>query len=250
MKVLVRTGWAFLLLVVLSTAGHAGFSSGNRNAFYKFSYEVQGEIEVKPDTAVLPLVITVRAKSNTDALNQAKQLLTAVTQEVKALGSEVFSSSPSDFFKPQNGNRKMVEVSFFKANEEETQAKMVFNIYVTFKEEHDFWQRAGFMAKANDFVAALEKKYQKNERINASSQDTYYEISDIERYRGEIIRSIYAKAHNMAEIVAKAEGTTLKVDQVTFDQRIKSEVINFNRESLSLDARIGFVFDKSSRSGK
>jgi hypothetical protein len=54
----------------------------------------------------------------------------------------------------------------------------------------------------------------------------------------------------MAEIVAKAEGSALKVDQVTFDQRIKSEVINFSRASLSLDARIGFASDKPSRAGK
>jgi len=86
--------------------------------------------------------------------------------------------------------------------------------------------------------------HEKNKKIKVTAKDVYYEISNIERYRGDIIKSIYSKAHNMASIVAQAEGVELRVDEVTFDQRINSEIINFGKASLSINARIEFTFDK------
>ena len=95
-----------------------------------------------------------------------------------------------------------------------------------------------------------EKKYEKNDKITVSPKKTYYEILEIERYRGEVIKSIYSKAQEMAAIVAEAEGVELRVDKVTFDQRINKEVINFSRASLSINARIEFTFDQSPQESK
>lgn len=250
MKAVLATLWVLGLLLMLSPVGYAGWESSYRSESYKFTYEVEGEIEVKPDTAVLPLVIKVRAKSYSDSLKQARQLLDDINKDVKALGSDVFSLTPSDFFKPQGGGRKLLDVSFFGGGDDEPQAMLVFNIYVAFKDDHNFWKRAEFMAKGNDFVASLEKKYEKNDKITVSPKKTYYEISEIERYRGDIIKSIYSKAHEMAAIVAEAEGVKLRVDKVTFDQRINKEVINFSRASLSINARIEFTFDQSPQESK
>ena len=74
----------------------------------------------------------------------------------------------------------------------------------------------------------------------------YYEISNSEQYRSDIIKSIYTKAQSMAKIVAQAEKVELRVDEVKFDQNIKTEVINFNRASLSINAQINFTFDHNS----
>jgi len=250
MKTFMTASFVILLLLILIPFSYAGWESSYGSKSYKFTYEVEGEIEVEPDTAVLPLMITVRAKSYSDALNQAKKLLNGFNQEIKSLGSNVFSATPSDFFKPQRGGRKSLDLSFFSSGEDESQAMLVFNVYVAFKSNHDFWERAAFMAQANDFIASIENRYKKNDKIKISPNKTYYEISDIEKYRGAIIKTIYAKAHQMAQIVAEAEGADLKVNKVAFDQRIQKEVINFSRASLSINAKIDFTFDQSSIDGK
>jgi hypothetical protein len=70
----------------------------------------------------------------------------------------------------------LLDISFFGGGDDEPQAMLVFNIYVAFKDDHNFWKRAEFMAKANDFVVSLEKKYEKNDKITVSPKKTYYEI--------------------------------------------------------------------------
>jgi hypothetical protein len=100
MKAVLATLWVLGLVLMLSPVGYAGWESSYRSESYKFTYEVEGEIEVKPYTAVLPIVITVRARSYSDSLKQARQLLDGINKDAKALGSDVFSSTPSDFFKP------------------------------------------------------------------------------------------------------------------------------------------------------
>ncbi|MCP4347592.1 MAG: hypothetical protein GY795_18970 [Desulfobacterales bacterium] len=249
MKSVLTTLWSVTLFLMISSVGYAGWDSSYQSESYKFTYEVEGEIEIKPDAAVLPLIITVRSVSYSESLKKLRQLLEGFSKNVKTLGEDVFSSTPSDFFKSQDSGRKL-NVSFFGGNNDKYRAKLVFNIYVTFKDEHNFWQRAEFMAKANDFVASSEKKFEKNDKISVSSENIYYEISDMERYRGDIIKSVYSKAQEMAKIVAEAEGVKLRVDEVAFDQRINKEVINFSRASLGINARIKFTFDQSPQKSK
>jgi hypothetical protein len=50
--------------------------------------------------------------------------------------------------------------------------------------------------------------------------------------------------------VAEAEGVELRVDKVTFDQRINKEIINFSRACFSINARIEFTFDQSPQESK
>lgn len=250
MKTFMTASFVCFLLLISIPISYAGWESSYQSKSYKFTYEVEGEIEVEPDTAVLPLMITVSAKSYLDALNQAKKLLDGFNQEIKVLGSDVFSATPLDFFKPHSGGRKSIDISFFSSGDDASQAILVFNVYVAFKSHHDFWVRAAFMAQANDFIASIENRYKKNDKILISPKKTYYEISEIEKYRGAIIKTVYAKAHQMAQIVAEAEGVDLRVDKVTFDQRIQKEVINFNRASLSINAKIDFTFDQASSINK
>lgn len=238
------------LCLAAGSSSFAGYESSRWSDSHKFTYEVEGEIEVKPDVAVVPLIISVNSKSYSESLGQARQLLDGIKKGVAELGSSVFSATPSDFFKPQGGGRKLLDVSFFGGGDEQLQAALVFNIYVTFKPEHDFWQRAEFMAKANDFVVDLEKKHKKSDKIVISPREIYYEIHDVEKYRLEIVKSIYSKAHQMSSIVAEAEGVNLRVDEVTFDQRINKEVINFSRASLRINSRIEFSFEPSAQAAR
>jgi hypothetical protein len=165
MKTFITASFVIFLLLIFIPVGYAGWESSYGSKTYKFTYEVEGEIEVEPDTAVLPLMITVSAKSYSDALNQAKKLLNGFNQEIKALGSDVFSATPTDFFKPQRGGRKSLDLSFFRSGDDKSQAMLVFNVYAAFKSNHDFWERAAFMAQANDFIASIENRYKKNEKI-------------------------------------------------------------------------------------
>lgn len=73
-------------------------------------------------------------------------------------------------------------------------------------------------------------------------KETYYEISEIEQYRGAIIKSVYTKSNLMADIVAKSAGMVLKIDQVIFDQHIQKEIINFGEASLSINAKFEYAF--------
>jgi hypothetical protein len=237
------------LFLVFSSVCFAGWGSYSREP-YKFTYEVEGEIEVKPDTAVLPLTITVSSKSYSESLKKVKTILDGIGKDVNAIDEKVYSTSPSDFFRSQENGRKILDVSFFGGGDDASSAALVFNIFMAFDDGHDFWQRAEFIAKANDYVSSLSKKYEKNDAISVSPEKIYYEISDVERYRADIIKSIYSKAQAMAKIVADAEGVKLRVDEVKFDQRINKEFINFSRASLGINAQIDFTFDQPSNPEK
>ncbi len=216
--------FTFLLcLFVFNSVCFAGLGSYEGDS-YKFTYEIEGEIEVKPDTAVLPLIITVNSKSYSNALKKIKITVEKVQKDVNALNEKVFSMSPSDFYKPREYGKKLIDVSFFGNGKNSLNAKLVFNIYIAFKDEHNFWKRAEFIAQANDFVLSLSKKFEKKDNISIASNKIYYEISNTEQYRSDIIKSIYSKAQDMANLVAKAEGVKLRVDEVKFDQHIKMEV--------------------------
>lgn len=229
-------------LFILNSVCFAGWSSYEGES-YKFTYDVEGEIEVKPDTAVLPLIITVNSKSYSESLKKVRTMIDGIQKDVTALNEKVFSISPSDFYKPEEYGKDSFDVSFFGGKDDSLHAKLVFNIYIAFNKEHDFWKRAEFIAKANDYASSLSKKFDKNDQISIEIEKIYYEISNIEQYRSEIIKSIYTKAQSMAKIVAQAEKVELRVDEVKFDQHIKTEVINFNRASLSINAQINFTFD-------
>ncbi len=233
-------------LFVFNSVCFAGWSSYERGS-YKFTYDIEGEIEVKPDTAVIPLMITVNSKSYSNALKKIKTTVKKVQKDVKALDEKVFSISPSDFYKPQEYGKKLIDVSFFGNGKDSLNAKLVFNIYIAFKDEHTFWKRAEFIAHANDFVLSLSEKFQKNDNISIASNKIYYEISNTEQYRSDIIKSIYSKAQDMANLVAKAESVKLRVDEVKFDQHIKMEVINFSRTCLNINAQINFTFDQPTK---
>lgn len=233
-------------LFIFNSVCFAGWGSYEKDS-YKFTYDIEGEIEVKPDTAVLPLIITVNSKSYSESLKKIKTLIKSVQKDVKTLNEKVFSMSPSDFYKPNEYGRKLMDVSFFGNDKDSLNTKLVTNIYITFKDEYNFWKRAEFIAQANDFALSLSKKFDKNDKISISSKKIYYEISDTEQYRSDIIKSIYSKAQNMATVVAKAEGVKLRVDEVKFDQHIKMDVINFNRACLNINAQINFTFDQPSK---
>ncbi len=232
-----------VFLVFISSPALAGLGY-SREKTINFDYKVVGEIEIKPDKAVFPITITTNGKSYIDSLGAIRDIINEMTKELKKLDHTIFTSSPSDFFKPYDKGRKFLDVSFFSGERSRARSKLVFNIYVNFTRNHSFWQRAEFLAAAHDFIARFVIKYEKDEYATVSMEDVYYEIVNVEQYRDEIIRSIYKKAKIMADIISKEEKVKLEVRQVMFDQRIDKEILNFNRASLTINANLDFGYEK------
>ncbi len=90
----------FFFLFLTTSTSFAGWGySGKRDL--KFNYKVEGEIEIKPDKAIFPIIITTHGNSYIDSLNTTRNITNEITDELKKLDNTIFTSSPSDFFKPR-----------------------------------------------------------------------------------------------------------------------------------------------------
>ncbi|GBC61821.1 hypothetical protein DENIS_2783 [Desulfonema ishimotonii] len=232
------------LLIISASACFAGLNYYEEKV-HKFNYTVEGEIEIKPDKAVFPIILTIQGNSYADSLKNTQRITHQIISELKQLDNTVFTASPSDFFKQRDRGKTLLDVSFWRNDENKPESKLIFNIYVNFKTDHTFWQRAEFLAEAHDFIDRFIKRYKEDETVSVYPEETYYEIDRIEQYREEIIRSIYEKAKTMADIIASEEKVNLDIRQVTFGQHIVKEILNFNRASLTINADIEFAFDKT-----
>jgi len=235
------------LLITLSTlvylnpvfAGYGGYDEKS----HQLKYDVTGEIEVKPDKAIFPIVITVKEKTYNASLLQAKKIITEIEQALKKYDSQVFTFSSLDFYKPEHRTRKSIDLTFFGRNNEVSTTKLVSYLSINFSSSHEFWERSKYVADALDFIRLHAMKYKEDEARSVSLEDAYYEISNIEQYRGTIVESIYSKARLMADIIAKQENLKPKIKFVSFNQRIQKTVINFSKASLTISAVIEYSFE-------
>lgn len=227
-----------LALMICPVLAWAGLSSSDYDS-QTLKHEVEGELEVKPDRALYPLRITVDTRSYDNSLNKIESLHKTLETQVKALG-ESFNVSPAAFYKPGT-YRKKSKLSFFSSDSASTSIRFVSYINVNFKQEHDFWTRARLIAKALDFIESFRKK-NKSKTVSINHDDVVYEIDFIEQYRKKLIESIYKKAKNTAEIVAKQENASLQIKYVSFAQHIKKQSVSFNQTILTIPAVIEYSF--------
>ena len=197
---------------------------------------------MKPDMAVYPITITMTSKTHSDALEKLKKTIDFVRKDIENLGVDVFSSKLSDFYKKDGYRKKVQALKFFGVKDNKTQASLVLNLYVSFAQKNNFWTRASYIAKANDFIISLQNKFKGNENILIGTHKHHYRISNIEQYRKAIINSIYSKAQAMANIIADFEGVKLKIDKVKFGQKIQKSIIDFNNAKLTIQSEINFKF--------
>ncbi|MDH5767114.1 MAG: hypothetical protein OEZ38_13960, partial [Gammaproteobacteria bacterium] len=67
--------WLILLIAVSVTGNPAYAGLGfSEDEIHKFRYDVKGEIMVKPDRAVFPVLITVKSKTYKQSLERANKL--------------------------------------------------------------------------------------------------------------------------------------------------------------------------------
>lgn len=220
----------------------AGYSFSESD-IYKFRYDVKGEINVRPDRAVFPVVITVKAGSYINSLERANQVVADLKSEARALNKDVFSISPADFSRKTKRTSK-INLSFFGGDDNKYKAttKLVSFLVVNFTDQHDFSKRSEFIAESLDFVSDFKEKYKANEQVAVYLEDSFYEIANVEQYREKIVSSVYRKAKAMAETIGKHEKVSPKIKEVYFDQYISEEILSFNKAALSISAKIEYAF--------
>lgn len=225
---------------VLCNSAQAGLSYSDSES-HKFRYDVKGEITVRPDRAVFPVMITAKSKSYQQSLQLANQLLLDFKEDSKKLDNGVFSITSENFYR--NNKRSKINLSFFGDGDDNRAAtKLVAFLVVDFKDKHDFDARAKYIAEALDFIDGFSAKSRAADHVSVVVEDSFYEISDVEQYREQIVSSVYNKAKLMAGIIAKNEKMTPGIREVFFDQYIGEDIINFNKASLFINAKIEYGF--------
>ncbi len=209
---------------------------------HKFRYEVKGEIIVKPDRAIFPIIITVQSKSYKLSLQRANEIVSVLKLDTSKLDNKVFSISPSDFFK-KHKRRKKINLSFW-GEDDKNVAKTKYIAYLIVKLNNNvtFENRAKYIAESLDFIHKFKGKYIKDENTTIYQEGSFYEIDNLEQYRKKIVSSIYQKAKSMAEIVGKHENVSPVIKEVYFDQHIIEDIVNFNSAYLSINAKIEYGF--------
>lgn len=232
-----------VLFLMFVKPGVAGLGSYDK-APHRLKYEVKGEVDVSPDKAVFPIVITIKAPSYAESLVQAKNIISDIESALEKHDSKIFSLSSLDFFKPDDRMRKSIDLSFFGRNDDVSKTKLVSYLSVSFNPEHAFWDRSKYVAEALDFVKGFSKKYMEDDNKSIYLEDVFYEINNVEQYRELIVESVYKKARLMADIIAKQEKLKPKIKYVSFEQRIREDVINFSKANLTINAEIDYMFEK------
>ncbi len=157
---------AFLILIIFSTNSYAGLKSDGYDSSFKykhiFKYEINGEIEIKPNRAHFPITIQTEATSYSEALNKSKTALNDLKKSLVKANKPSFKISPSDFFKPREYSKK-INLSFFEKDENVSKSKLNLYFSIEFAETDDFWARANKVADALDFLAKFSSKYKKKE---------------------------------------------------------------------------------------
>ncbi|MGI0117485.1 SIMPL domain-containing protein [Zooshikella sp. RANM57] len=231
----------------VASFAYGGFSSSkgyNTYDMYKhnFQYKIEGEIEVKPDVAYLPVTIKTTDKSYTTALSQSKTVLDKLVEELNALNEPSFSISSTDFFKPKKYAKK-IDISFFNKSEDVVNSNLNVYLAIDFTDSDTFWVKAEKIAIALDFVQKFSKKYDAYDNIIVASKDIYYEVKDKEQYREKIVKRVYEKAKKVAELIGLSEKKKIAIKEAKFDQHIKEDIPDFIKARLSIGASIVFTFE-------
>jgi len=237
MKTIILCITVFMGLVATSSFAGLGYYE---KKIHKFQYEVEGEIIVKPNRAVIPVIINTSDISFEKSLIKARKILFSTAAGLKKLDSKNFSLSPADFFKPINKGKKILDVSFFGGEKNLKKTKLILYVNINFNDDHDFWARAELLSKAHDYLSKLKKNNNSKDDSSIYIEETFYEISDAEKYRAQIIESIYQKAKVTASIIENKEKIALEIKHITFDQHINKDIVNFNSASLTINANIEF----------
>ncbi|MBU2714188.1 SIMPL domain-containing protein, partial [Zooshikella harenae] len=209
---------------------------------HNFQYDIEGEIEVKPDVAYLPVTIQTMDKSYTTALSQSKTVLDKLFEELNALNEPSFSISPADFFKPKKYAKK-IDITFFDKREEDVNSNLNVYLIIDFAEKDSFWLKAKKIAVALDFMQGFSKNYESDDNITVTGKDIYYEVNNKEQYREKIVKIIYIKAKKVAELIGSSEKKKIAIKEAKFDQHIKEDIPDFNKARLSIGASIIFAFE-------
>ncbi len=235
------SGILLLFSITLTQQCFAGLDYNEKNS-HRFKYAVKGEINIKPDRAVFPVTVTVNSKSYVKSFEDASKLIAGFKLEIKKLNNKIFSISPSNFFKKRKYKKKF-NVSFFGDDDENiAKTRLIAFLIIKFEPNHNFQQRAQFIAESLDFINKFKTQHKNNKKVTIYQEDSFYEINNVERFREEIVSSVYNKAKNMAQIIGKHENITPTIKEVYFDQYINEDIINFNNASLSINAKIEYTF--------
>lgn len=228
--------FVFIFFFIFADSVNAGYGSGRY--YNNFKYKVDGEIAVKPDIASYPVIVTIDSRSYKRSLSSAKRIISGISKDLKKLGKNEYSISTTNFFRSKKYSK--IKVTFFGGNKEKRRTKMIFNINVNFKDTHDFWKRAALIAEILDFIKSAQRRYS-NDTIKISQGERYFHINNVEKFRKDIISSIYKKAKTTASVIETNEKRKLKIVHITFGQNIKKSFLGFDKATLSLDANIEFA---------
>lgn len=220
----------------------AGLGSYDK-ASHRLKYEVKGEMDVRPDKAVFPIVISIKDRSYAESLAQARNIISEIETALKKHDGKIFSLSSLDFYKPDDRMRKSIDLSFFGRNDDMSKTKLVSYLSVSFNDEHAFWDRSKYVAQALDFVKGFSRKYKEDDNKSIFLEEVFYEINNVEQYRESIVKSVYKKARLMADIIAKQEKLKPKIKYVSFEQHIREDVINFSKANLTINAELEYTFE-------
>jgi hypothetical protein len=232
----------FTFLFWACSVCYAGYGSSEGSSYHKFQYDIKGEIEIKPDYALFPFIVTVESKDFKSSLMKAKKIISEVEKKLKTLGKPNLSISSADFFEPHE-YKKRIYSSFFGEQKGKAKAQISSYFAIKFSEEDKFWDRAQYIASALDFLKGCKIKFEGADKIKFTYEEAVYHIENAEEYREKIVKSIYSKAKKAANIIAKQENKKPIIKEIKFDQMIIQEILNFNKASLSLDATIEFGFE-------
>ncbi len=212
-------------------------------AYHKLKYEINGEIEVKPDRAHFPLIVSARGETYQASLRNATRVLEQLKDALQQENKSHFIISPADFFESDKSLKRMLKVTFFGKDKDEASTNLTLCLTVKFEDKNDFWDRADSVAQALDFLDDFMKAHDRKENIALSREAMFYEVDNKEQFREEIVQIIYSKAKKVADVIGQNEGREPKVREVKFDQNIREDILNFNKALLSIDATMEFSFE-------
>ena len=211
------------LCALTSNYAAAGLKSGFTGKDYE--YDVQGEIYVAPDYAVLPVDIYVTGATYQQALSVAKGVATGAEESLRKQYGQLVSViwAGTDTLGANSKNQQLVLSFFVRSN---------------IAAMKDYWAKTELVAGISDAIEALRKKHDSDKHINIRTGQIEYHIADIESYRKGVIDSMTKKIELLRISANKLISGSPKVTTIDTDQQISAEVISIEKAALRMDAQV------------
>ncbi|MCP4695080.1 MAG: hypothetical protein GY859_44040 [Desulfobacterales bacterium] len=166
--------------------------------------------------------------------------MSRLEKDVGRLDPTRFTITPANFDKSYEYSK--FSISFFGNDKTLSKTNLEFFLRIHFSDEHTFWERAKWIAEALDVLQRYGDEFKEDKMVEFHHGEMRLRVENKERYREQIVNTLYVKARRVADAIAAHENTTPAIKEMSCTQSIREEILNIHKASLSLDATILFEF--------